>query len=49
MRNIESLVIAASGWLKAIALLFLAQFLAVIFGVIQFFIKISPALIELSK
>jgi hypothetical protein len=49
VRGIEGSINIASGWLKAVALLFLAQFVAVIFGVVQFFIKITPVLLELSK
>lgn len=48
-RNIEAIASNAAGWLRALALIFLAQFIAVIFGVIQFFVKITPALLELSK
>jgi hypothetical protein len=49
VRGIEGSINIASGWLKAVALLFLAQFVAVIFGVVHFFIKITPVLLELSK
>ena len=48
-RNIEQLAASASAWLKAIAMLFLAQFVAVLFGGISFVVKLLPALIELSK
>ena len=49
VRGIESSINSASGWLRAITLLFLAQFVAVIFGVASFFVKIAPALLELGK
>lgn len=49
VRRIEGSIDTAAGWLRAITMLFLAQFVAVIFGVVAFFIKIAPALIELQK
>ena len=49
VRGIEGSINTASGWLRAITLLFLAQFVAVIFGVFMFFVRIAPALIALEK
>ena len=48
-RGIESSIESASGWLRAIVMLFAAQFVAVIFAVISFIIKISPALVKLAE
>ncbi len=47
VRGIEGSINTASGWLRAITMLFIAQFVAVIFGVISFFVKIAPALLAL--
>lgn len=49
VRGIENSIDSASNWLKTIVMLFMAQFVAVIFGVVSFFVKIAPVLIELAK
>ena len=48
-RTIENIANTAAGWLKAIALLFLSQFVAIIFAGIYLFIKVLPVLLDLAK
>lgn len=38
-RSIERSIDTAAGWLRAIVLLFVAQFIAVIFGMMSFFVQ----------
>ena len=49
VRNIDSNQKSTAYWARAIAMLFLAQFIAVIFAGITLFVKVLPALIALSN
>ena len=49
VRNIDRNQKSTAYWARAIALLFLAQFIAVIFGGIILLVKALPALISLSN
>ena len=49
VRNIETAMNSASGWLRALALMFLAQFVAVTFAGVTLFVKALPVLVEATK
>ena len=49
IRRIETSIDSASTWLRAIVMLFLAQFVAVIFSAVQLFVKVLPILAEMAK
>jgi hypothetical protein len=49
VRNIDRNQKSTAYWARAIAMLFLAQFVAVIFAGIALFIKVLPVLISLSN
>ena len=49
VRGIETSINSASSWLRAITLLFVGQFIAVIFGVVSLIVKVLPILLDLAK
>ncbi len=49
VRGIEGSINNASTWLKAIALMFLGQFVVAAFGVVSFVVKVAPVLAEMAK